>query len=284
MTETIADLYEYYHQERGQARGGCLTAWRIPTAPEISPCRVRPGVLILPGGAYRYTSPREAAPVALRFAARGFVPFVLNYSCAPSAFPTALREAAMAMKYIRQNARDYEVGTDMVAAVGFSAGGHLCGCLGTLYDCPELKDIGPGELLRPDALGLCYPVTLGFGKTHEESLQNISGGSPELRERLSLDACVRPDMPPVFLWHTRDDGSVPCRGSLLLAAAMEAQGVDFACHIYRQGSHGLSTADQEVFPVGSVPDMSREIPGWVEHMIAFFREVGLTQQDGEARA
>ncbi len=123
MTETIVDLYEYYHQERGQARGGCLTAWRIPTAPEISPCRVRPGVLILPGGAYRYTSPREAAPVALRFAARGFVPFVLNYSCAPSAFPTALREAAMAMKYIRQNARDYEVGTDMVAAVGFSAGG-----------------------------------------------------------------------------------------------------------------------------------------------------------------
>ena len=40
-------------------------------------------------------TPREAEPVALRFLSRGYVPFVLDYSCAPSSFPVALREAAI---------------------------------------------------------------------------------------------------------------------------------------------------------------------------------------------
>ena len=35
---------------------------------------------------------------------------------------------------------------------------------------------------------------------------------------------MRPDMPPVFMWHTRDDASVPCRNSLILAAALEVRG------------------------------------------------------------
>lgn len=40
--------------------------------PEIDPDIQRPAVVICPGGAYRYLSPREAEPVALVFAAMGF--------------------------------------------------------------------------------------------------------------------------------------------------------------------------------------------------------------------
>ena len=130
----------------------------------------------------------------------------------------------MAMRYIRRNAEFFEI--DRIAALGFSAGGHLCGTLGTMYDCPEVADLGDASLLRPDALGLCYPVLIGWGPTHEGTFENISGGSPALRARLSLDKQVRPDMPPVFLWHTRDDNAVPCRNSLIMACALEEKGVD----------------------------------------------------------
>ena len=185
----------------------------------------------------------------------------------------------MAMGYIRENADEFDMDPHMGAAVGFSAGGHLCGTLGTMYDCPELAglDLDP----RPDALCLCYPVAVSWGHTHEESFENISRGNPNLRHRLSLDRLVRPDMPPVFLWHTRDDGSVPCRNSLILAQALEERGVEFTLHIYNHGRHGLSTADEAVYPADAVPEVSRDVPGWPEAAMEFFREQGFRITDRE---
>lgn len=278
IIETV-DLYGFCGQDRKTETGGSLTCWIQKTPVEVSSARKRPAILILPGGGYHHTSPREAEPVALRFAAKGWAAFVLHYSCAPSVFPAALREAAMAMGYIRQNAEAFEVDPRKVAVLGFSAGGHLCGCLGTLFDCSELADLGTPEQLRPDALGLCYPVAVSWGRTHEGSFDNLTGGDAALRQRLSLDRLVRPDMPPAFLWHTRNDNSVPCRNSLILAQAMEEAGVDFSLHIYREGKHGLSTANAMAYPTDDFPRISWDVPGWLEACVRFFEEIGLTITD-----
>ncbi|MDO5545679.1 MAG: alpha/beta hydrolase [Eubacteriales bacterium] len=274
------NVYGYLGSKTGTVPGGRLLCWIPETPSVVSTSRRRPAVLILPGGAYRHTSPREAEPVALRFAVEGYAAFVLHYSCAPSRFPTALREAAMAMRCIREMADAYGIDPHMVAALGFSAGGHLCGSLGTLYDAAEVVDLGSPEQLRPDALALCYPVAVSWGDTHEESFENLTGGDAGLRQRLSLESLVRPDMPPVFLWHTRDDASVPCRNSLILAQALDAVGVDFALHVYRRGPHGLSTADAMAYPAQAVPEVSWDVPGWVRGAIRFFGEIGLKITDG----
>lgn len=280
MDANMIDLYKVCPLPRPEgAAGGLLRVWRTTTCEKVSAHRRRPAALILPGGAYRFTSPREAEPVALRFLSRGYVPFVLDYSCAPSSFPVSLREAAMAMRYIREHAEGFEVDPHMVIAIGFSAGGHLCGSLGTMFDCPEVADIGTAALLRPDGLGLCYPVAVSWGRTHEESFENISAGEQALRQRLSLDRLVRSDMPPVFLWHTRDDQSVPVRSSLILAQALEENGVDFSMHIYRHGQHGLSTADEMVYPTYGVPEISWDVTGWLDAMIRFFGEIGINIRD-----
>ena len=281
MKLEFVDVYQEYGLLRGSAEAGFLRAWIPDVLKTVSTNRKRPAVLILPGGGYHHTSEREAEPVALRFAVRGYAAFVLHYSCAPSHFPVQLREAALALRYIRENCQRFSVDPTMVAAVGFSAGGHLCGMLGTMYDCPEVADIGQAKLLRPDALGLCYPVAVSWGNTHRESFENLTAGDPELKQRLSLDRLVRGDMPPVFLWHTRNDGSVPCRNSLLLAVALEEHGVDFAMHIYHRGCHGLSTADEAAYPAGNVPVISRDLPGWLPAAMDFFEEIGLKIRDLE---
>ena len=274
MYSQTVDLYRYFGRERDGAAGHltCLS-WR--PAEGVGARREGPAVLVLPGGGYQYTSGREAEPVAMRFAAKGYQTFILRYSCDPSRFPTALREAAMAMCYIRQNREQYAVAANMVAAVGFSAGGHLCGTLGCLYDCPEVTDIAPPEVLRPDALGLCYPVAVSWGATNEGSFRMLCGEDLQLRRRLSLEKLVRPDMPPVYLWHTADDGAVPVRNSLLLAQALDEAGVNFAMRIYPHGPHGVSLANELVYPAGQVPPMSGEIPGWPEDMAAFWADCGL---------
>ena len=131
--------------------------------------------------------------------------------------------------------------------------------------------------------GLCREL---MGKTHELLAQQgyagavLVPGDEGLRQRLSLEKLVRPDMPPVFLWHTRDDGSVPCRNSLILAQAMDDAGVDFALHVYRHGPHGLSTADAMAYPAQAVPEVSWDVPGWVPAAIRFFGEIGLKMTDG----
>lgn len=281
MYQEIVDLYKYYGFERPANAECSLTCVGFATSVEVSRCRKKPAILIIPGGGYSHVSAREAEPVAIRFAARGYAPFILRYSCAPCAFPVQLREAAMAMRYIRDKAADYEVNPAMVAATGFSAGGHLCGLLGMMYDAPEVADIGVAGTIRPNALGLCYPVAVEWGATHEGTFENISGGDRALRKRLSLDSLVRPDMPPVFLWHTRSDEAVPVRNSLVLAQKLDEAGIDFSAHIYRSGKHGLSTADAMVYPVYGVPRTSWDVSGWIESEMRFFEEIGFKIMDLE---
>ena len=275
------NLYQNYGLEQQPDTTGTLQCYIQDTDEKISPRRLRPAILVIPGGGYSHVSPREAEPVALRFLARGYSAFVLTYSVLPARFPTALREAAMAMRYIREHAGEFGIDPHMVAATGFSAGGHLCGTLATLFDCPEVSDIAPPEMIRPDALGLCYPVAVSWGNTHERSFRCLCGENRQLWDRLSLDRLARPDMPPVFLWHTRNDENVPVRNSLVFAEALENQGVDFAMHIYRDGCHGLSTADSQVYPAGKIPPHSRDIDGWIEAEIQFFEDIGIKCRDFE---
>ena len=78
MKVTCIDLYEYYGLAAPEGAKGQLTCLADTTSPEVSSSRVRPAVLVLPGGGYWFTSDREATPVALRFLARGYAAFILR--------------------------------------------------------------------------------------------------------------------------------------------------------------------------------------------------------------
>lgn len=264
MSVFTVDLYEHFSIPRPAGGAGTLQCHILETP--------GPAMLVIPGGGYAHVSPREGAPIADYYLARGYHSFVLDYSIFPIRFPAQLQEAAMAMAYIRQNAAAF--GIQKVAAVGFSAGGHLCGMLGMLFDCPEVEKIAPPQVLRPDALGLCYPVTVSHQPTHGGSFQCLCGEDEALRSRLSLDSLVRPDMPPAYLWHTRDDGSVPCVGTLILAQRMVEQGIDCALHLYRRGPHGLATADSQTNTDQALQNMSPDVPNWMEEFALFLREQG----------
>lgn len=274
------DLYQEFGLKAPEGAEGILTCWLPELRAEVYEKRILPAVLIIPGGGYAMTSAREKESVALGFTARGFAAFVLEYSVAPAVFPTALREASMAMAYIRKNAEEFGIDPGKVAAMGFSAGGHLCGTLGMLYDSPDVADIAGAESIRPDALGLCYPVAVSWGRTHKGSFQNLTGSDdPAVWQKYSLDTLVREDMPPVFLWTTRDDQTVPCRNSLVLAQALEEKGVEFVLHVYRQGRHGLGVANALVYPASQIPPNSWDVPGWLEALARFFYDCGLKIED-----
>ena len=280
LYETI-DLYEYFDQKRPRNSKGYLRCMCLSQIEQVDPDRLYPAVLIIPGGAYARVSEREAEPMAFGYMRKGYSAFCLDYSVAPNSYPVALREAVMAMLYIRENWDYLHIDPAKVSALGCSAGGHLCGCLAALFDCDAVSDLlaGSSYTARPDACIFCYPVITTGEKTHEKSAENISGGDKKLREFLSLEKRIRPDSPPAFIWHTRTDEAVPVANSLMLASAYEAAGLPFELHVYASGIHGMSVADDTVYRTDAVPACSADMPGWLDLSVRWLRESGMTITD-----
>ena len=107
-------------------------------------------VLILPGGGYERIAPAEGEPVALAFLAAGIQAFVLSYSVLPALWPRQFLEGAAALAWMRANAPELGFRPDRVAVCGFSAGGHLAGCLAGGYAEPLLNErLGPDRRVGP---------------------------------------------------------------------------------------------------------------------------------------
>ena len=247
-----------------------LRSYLPDAAPKAFYQENRPAVLVFPGGGYAMTYPGEAEPIALQYLAAGFCAFVLDYSVAPARFPQALLEALTVIRTVRDHAKDYGIDPHRISVCGFSAGGHLAGCTGTLWDHSCLDGMLEGERAqyRPDAMVLSYPV-LTY-ESHKDSYRNLLGknDTAEMRELLSLDRRVGADTPPAFLWHTAEDDGVSAECSLLFAAAMRRNRIPFEVHIYENGGHG-SCLGNYVSGVGQAPDRPYASASWVEESIRF---------------
>lgn len=228
--------------------------------------RKRPAVLILPGGGYRFTSDREAEPIAIQMNAMGFQAFVLYYSCEPATFPTALLQTAKAISLIREHAKEWHIEEKKIVLLGFSAGGHLAASLGTFWNKEfvyEALKIEP-ERIRPDGLILAYPVITSGEFAHQDSFRALLGEKYEERkEFVSLENQVGEDMMPTFLWHTFEDESVPVENSLLFAHALRKKNIPFELHIYPKGRHGLSLANGETNPANEENLIVLECQNWI---------------------
>lgn len=236
-----------------------LTAYVLSDPLQVG--RKRPAVLICPGGGYELCSPREQEPVAMRFLAAGYQAFVLEYSVAPAKYPMALDEASMAVAMIRESAEKWSVAEDKIAVCGYSAGGHLAGHLATCW-ADECLARFRGQN-RPNAAILCYPVITAGKYAHQGSFRYLLPDPQDtaMRETVSLEKRVSDKTPPVFLWHTVEDASVPVENSLLMAEALQRAKVPFELHIYPQGGHGLSLANPEV--CGEIKEFYPHVATWM---------------------
>lgn len=209
----------------------------------------RPLILMCPGGGYEHTSDRESEPIATRFLAMGYHVAILRYSCAPSTYPTALLELAQSMKLIHEHAEEWHVNCDKIIVQGCSAGGHLAACLGVFWKEKWLADKADCQTkwLKPAGMLLCYPVITSGEYAHRGSFEKLLKGqyTEEMLERVSIEKQVTEQTPPLFLWHTYTDQSVPVENSLFLIQAMRSYEIPVEFHMYPVGKHGLATCDEQ---------------------------------------
>lgn len=236
-------------KNRKRRSGGALLTCFLKDNTDGKPDARRKAVIICPGGGYEFCSTREGEPAAFQFLAMDCQAFVLHYSTDPGIFPEALCELAAAVALIRRQAGEWHIDPNGICVCGFSAGGHLAASLGVFWNRKFLRErlgLEPEEM-RPNGMILCYPVISSGEFGHTASFDNLTGrGISEFsREFLSLENQVGEQVPPVFMWHTDTDGTVPVENSLLFAWALKKAKVSLELHIYPQGRHGLALANEE---------------------------------------
>lgn len=224
-----------------------MQMWKVESA------NPRPAVLVIPGGGYGgIAMGHEGDEIARWFNSLGVTAFVLEYRHAGKGygFPAPILDARRAMRLIRSNADEWNVITDRIGVIGFSAGGHLASTLGTHFTTgkEDAKDEVERVSCRPDFMVLCYPViAMSEPHTHKGSQRNLLGDTPdaEIVDKMSTYKHVRKNTPPTFLFHTTADKAVPPKNSVQFYLALVKAGVPAELHIYEKGRHGLGLAQSE---------------------------------------
>ncbi len=227
-----------------------LTCYLLESSPEMPTITSRPAMLIFPGGGYQMCSDREAEPVAMAYLKEGYNAFVLRYTALPTepTFEKALEDAKASLRYLRENADSLSIDPQKIAVVGFSAGGHLASCMGTIAE------------EKPNAMVLGYPVILSsMGYAIDENLPGT-------------EQYVTDQTPPAFLFSTQEDSIVPIENTIRFTLALSEHLIPFESHIFVTGDHGLSIATS-VTASGQAYQANADVAQWVPLSVKFLKNV-----------
>lgn len=195
----------------------------IPFLPDIQK-RNGAAVLVVPGGGFATRAvDHEGVLVAQWFREHGITAFVLRYRIRPL-YNRAdwIRDGERAMQYIRSHALEYNISTDHVGAIGFSAGAFL---ISDMALNPTLAKANATDVLdrlspRPDFLVLGYGATQIPATTDSMTLRN---------------------MPPTFMYGTQEDAGIT-RNMIDFYARLFKAGAPVESHIFQNGVHGSGFA------------------------------------------
>ncbi len=93
---------------------------------------------------------------------------------------------------------------------------------------------------------LGYPVITAGEFAHRGSFVQLAGSQMLRRSRRSRWRIRSRRTPPVFVWHTMEDETVPVENTLLLVSALHRAGVPCEAHLFEKGAHGTSISTAEV--------------------------------------
>ena len=232
-------------------------------------------VLLAPGGGYRRMAiDKEGYDLARWFAARGVTAAVLAYRLPTEGWgkggDTPLADAQRALRTLRSKAIQLSLQPNQIAAMGFSAGGHLVANLGTQFARAAYRPRTALDALsaRPDVVAPIYPaIALDRLSAAFPAGESIFGNGPAASVLAHIPSRNVPtDPPPFFLLHAEDDPLVDPAHSLDMRAALRAKGGQVETHLFARGGHGFGLRKAVGLP----------LENWPELFLKFLRSLGWT--------
>jgi acetyl esterase/lipase len=207
-----------------------------------------PVIVWVHGGGW-FAGSKDGGGPALPLVGKGYAVAAINYRLSQHApFPAQIEDCKAAIRWLRANAKMYNLAPEHIGVWGASAGGHFVALLGTSGDVKDLE----GKEGPTDQSSSVQAVVDWFGPT---DLTKMGGShdqpnSPEARllggpvldnkdkaARASPITYVTKDNPP-FLMHGDKDPTVPFSQSELLADALKKAGVEVTLQPVKGAGHG----------------------------------------------
>lgn len=222
-------------------------------------------LLVTPGGGYSViVIDAEGYQIGPWLSERGWTVFVLYYRLPGEGWANRadvpLADAQRAMRLIRSRATRYGFDPEKLGALGFSAGGHVCGDLATRHDAKVYEPIDAVDRLsaRPVIAAPIYAVqSMTPPLAHAGSREMLLGPNPSraIEQAHSPAHNVSARTPPCFLAHAEDDATVAVANSLEMRAALKAAGVEVETHLFTAGGHGFGLPGPKGEPARHWPEM-----------------------------
>ncbi|MBP1222593.1 alpha/beta hydrolase [Flavobacterium sp. 1355] len=100
-----------------------------------------PAVIMIHGGGWRSGNKNQMHLMAQEIAAKGYSCFAVEYRLSLEAkYPKGIIDVKNAIKFIKDNARKFNVDPDKIAVLGCSSGGQMAALIGTTNKNPNFED------------------------------------------------------------------------------------------------------------------------------------------------
>ncbi len=239
-----------------------------------------PALMWVHGGAWESGDKNQREPVW--FAPHGYLVISVNYRLSPEhQFPAHIEDVKCAVRWLRANARKYNVDPKRIGAWGASAGGHLVGLLHALDEGRYEGSGGhAGQGSRVQAVAAYFgvfdfvdfaeqirasgrpPDPSGRPSTFARLLGDEYRDNPEIYRAASPITHLSKDDPPLLLVHGEKDKLVPIRQSELMLEAARKTGVPAELVRVKNADHAFTQVGDE--PISPTLDEIRR------RVLAFF--------------
>ena len=219
-----------------------------------------PVVIWVHGGAWRGGGKGNGGR-ARNMTTRGFAVVAVEYRLSGEAlFPAQIEDCKTAVRWVRANAKKYNLDPDRIGAWGSSAGGHLVALMGLTHgeNVFETDDhsqyssrvqvvcnwFGPTDFLRMND----FEGRIDHDAADSPESELIGGPIQENKEKVAAAnpiTYVSKNDPPMLILHGEKDRTVPYNQSELLYAAMQKAGLDVTLYKVVNAGHGFGNATQD---------------------------------------
>jgi len=210
----------------------------------------RPGLVLVHGGGWHKGDKTKFRPLATRLAERGYVVAAIEYRLADEApFPAAMHDCSAAVRFLRANAKKYQIDRRRIGAIGGSAGAHLAGLMASAGTHPELQGQG-GYPDRPAkiqaAIVMAGPMEMLTGSVADRSRTGQNSNSnlwlrgtvdekPDLYRLADAFAQIDKNTCPILFMTGEFDNPERNQAS---RDKLKALGIETSIKVYKDGKHG----------------------------------------------
>jgi len=242
-----------------------------------------PVILFFHGGGWQQGDKSHMHKWIRMYATLGYVGVSVGYRFAPQhKWPSQVHDAKTAVRYLRANAKELNIDTSRIAAMGESAGGYLALMLGVTSPTDGLEgEGGYADFSSSVKTVVSYFCATDFTQTslklspeleaemlkyYNKSLTEVRADftgatSPDdpILKKISVLTYVDKSDAPVLMFHGDSDPFVSMEHAFKLQRAHEKAGVSNQVIIVKGGGHGWTGVPQE--------ETTRQMTGYFERML-----------------